>query len=150
MHLRRVSTDKYVLDKVSPSIEMCFQTIHRAGLRVEFEKTRETYAQGQCQQKVQQFVGSKVEKKENPKAVDKGPKVDSLESQISKPKQKKKKPVAKVTRFKPAPTKVKEPDEDQVSQSVHKDRMTNGQCIKCGKKGHIQSDCTKGWKPSVT
>jgi len=82
--------------------------------------------------------------------VDKGQKVDSLENRISKPKQKKKKPVAKVTTFKPAPTKVKEPGEDQVSQSVHKDRMTNGQCIKCGEKGHIKSDCTKRWKPPVT
>jgi len=27
--------------------------------------------------------------------------------------------------------------------------MTNGQCIKCGEKGHIKSDCTKGWKPAV-
>ena len=84
-----------------------------------------------------------MEKKENLKPVDKGQKADSLESRISKPKEKKKKPVAEVTTYKPAPTKVKEPGEDQVSQSVHKDRITNGQCIKCGEKGHIKSDYTK-------
>ena len=112
MHMRRVSTDKDVLDKVPPSIEMCLQTILNAGSTVEFEKTREAYAQGKYQQKVQQGVGSKVEKKENPIPVDKGQKVDSIESQISKPKQKKKKPTTKVTTFKPALTKVKEPGED--------------------------------------
>ena len=58
--------------------------------------------------------------------MDKGHEVDSLESRISKPKQKKKKPVAKVTTFKLSPTKVKVPGDDQVSQSVRKDRMTNG------------------------
>jgi len=49
-----------------------------------------------------------------------------------------------------APAKVQEPGEDQASQSVRKDRMTNGQFIKCGEKGHIKSDYTKGWKPPVT
>jgi len=91
-----------------------------------------------------------VEMKDNPKPVDKGKKVDSLESRICKPKQTKQKHVAKVTTFKPAPTKVKQPGEGQVSRSVSKDRMTNGQGIKCGEKGHIKSDCTKGWKPAVT
>ena len=33
---------------------------------------------------------------------------------------------------------------------MRKDGMTNRQCIKCGEKGHIESDCTKGWKPPVT
>jgi len=46
MHIRRISTDKDVLDKVPPSIEMCFQTILSAGSTVEFEKPREAYAQG--------------------------------------------------------------------------------------------------------
>ena len=86
MHIRRVSIDKDVLDRVPASIEMCFQTILSAGSTVEFQKTREAYAQGQYQQKVQQGVGSKAEKKENPKPVDKGQKVYSLESRISKPK----------------------------------------------------------------
>ena len=91
-----------------------------------------------------------MEKKENPKPVDKAQKLDSLVSRISKPKQKMMKPVTKVTTFKPAPPKVKEPGEDQVSQSVHKDGITKGQFIKCSEKGHIKSDCTKGWKPRVT
>ena len=42
MHIRRVSTDKDVLDKVPPSIEMCFQTILSASSTVQFEKTWET------------------------------------------------------------------------------------------------------------
>jgi len=149
MHMRRISTDKDILDKVPQSIEMCFQTILSAGSTVEFVKARQAFAQSLYQQKVQQVGGSKVEKKENPKPVNKGQKADSLESRISKPKQKKKKPAAKVTIFKPAPTKVKEPGEDQVSQSVRKYRMTNGHCIQYGEKGHIKSDCTKGWKPPV-
>ena len=115
MHIRRVSTDKEILDKVPASIETCLQTILSTGSTVEIEKTRETYPQGQYQQKVQQGVGSKQEKKENPKPMDKRQKVDSLESRITKPKQKKKKPASKVTMFKPTPTKVKEPGEDQVS-----------------------------------
>ena len=56
MHIRHVSTDKGILDKVPPSIKMCFQTILSPGSTVEFETTREAYAQGQCQQKVQQGV----------------------------------------------------------------------------------------------
>jgi len=94
-------------------------------------------------------MGSKVEKKVNPTPMDEGQKVDLLESRISKPKETKKKPFAKVTAFKLAPTKVKEPGEDQVSQNVRKDRITNGQCIKCGEKRHIKSDCIKGLKPPV-
>ena len=85
-----------------------------------------------------------MQKKQNPKPVDEGQKVDSLGSRISKPKQKKKKPVAKVTSFKPAPTKVKESGKDQVSLSVRNNRMTNGQCIKCGEKGNIESHYTEG------
>jgi len=149
-HIRSISTDKDVLDKVPLSIDMFFQTILSAGSMVEFEKAKEAFAQSQYLQQLLQVGGIKVEKKENPKPVDKGQKVDSLESRIYKPKQKKKKLVAKVTTFKPASTKVKEPGEDQVSQSVRKHRMTNGQCVKCGERGHIKSDCTKGWKPPVT
>jgi len=78
MHIRHASTDKDVLDRVPLSIKMFFRTILSAGSRVEFEKTREAYAQGQSWQKVQQGMGSKEEKKENPKAVDEGQKVHSL------------------------------------------------------------------------
>jgi len=84
-----------------------------------------------------------VQKKENPKPMNKGKKADSLKSRISKPKQKNQKTDAKVTTFKPGPTKVKEPGKDQVGHSVRKDRMTNGKCIKCVEKDNIKSDCTK-------
>jgi len=143
-HMRCISTDKDVLDKVPQRIDMCFQTILSAGSTVEFEKAREAFAQSPYQQKVQQVGANKVEKKEDPKPVDKGQKVNSLENRISKPKQKNKNPLAKVTTFKPTPTKVEKLGEDKASQSVGKDRMTNGQYIKCGEKGHIKSDCTKG------
>jgi hypothetical protein len=147
-HLRRVSTDKDVLDKVPQSVEMCFQTILNAGSTVEFEKAREAFAQNQYQQKVQQVGGHRNEKKESTKPVDKGKKEDSLESRISKPKQKKKvKTSAKSSDTKPATKREKEPGEDKVSQSVRKDRMTNRQCIKCGQEGHMKADCTNGWKP---
>ena len=43
IHIRRVSMDKDVLDRVPPSIEMCYQTIVSAGSTGEFEKTREAY-----------------------------------------------------------------------------------------------------------
>ena len=49
MHIRHVSMDKDVLDKVPHSIEICFQTILSAGSIVEFAKTREAYVQGQYQ-----------------------------------------------------------------------------------------------------
>ena len=112
IHVRHISTDKHVLDKVPPSIEIYFQTILSASSTVEFEKTREAYAPAQCQQKVQQGSRSKGQKKENPKPVNMGLKVDSLKSRISKPTEKKKQPAAKVIICKPAPTEVKEPGED--------------------------------------
>jgi len=93
---------------------------------------------------VQQVGGNKLEKKENPKPVDERQKADSLESWISKPKQKSKMPASKTTTFKPATTKVMESSEDKVSQSVYKQKMTNGQDIKWAEKGHIQTDCKKG------
>jgi len=46
MHIRRVSTDNNILNKVPPSIEMYFQTIFSPSSTVEFEKTREADAQG--------------------------------------------------------------------------------------------------------
>jgi len=51
IHIRRVSTDKDVLEIVLPNIKMCFQTILSASSRVECEKTREVYVQGPYQQK---------------------------------------------------------------------------------------------------
>jgi len=45
--MRLVSTDKDVLNKVHPSIEMCLQTILSTGSTGEFEKTGDAYAQGQ-------------------------------------------------------------------------------------------------------
>ena len=71
MHIRRISMDKDVVDRVPPSLEMCCQTILIASSKVEFEKTRGAYTQAQYQQKVQQETGSKEEKKENPKSMDK-------------------------------------------------------------------------------
>ena len=126
--------DKDVLNQVPRSIEMCFHTIFSVGLTVEFEKAREFFAQRKSKQKAQQCGGSKVEKNKNPNPMGKGQKVNSLKSRISKHKQKKKQPAAKVSTFKPAPTKVKEPGENHVSQSVSKDRMTNRRCIKCSEK----------------
>jgi len=52
MYLKRISTDKDVLDKVPQSIEMCFQTFVSACSMVEFEKSREAFAQSQYQQQI--------------------------------------------------------------------------------------------------
>jgi len=61
----RISTDKDVLDKVPPSIEMCFHAIANAGSTLEYEWGRETYARPEFQHKLDKAGGTKEKKEAN-------------------------------------------------------------------------------------
>jgi len=61
----RTTTDKYILDKVPTSIEMCFHTITNAGSTLENERGRETHARSKFQHKVDRSGGIKQKKEDN-------------------------------------------------------------------------------------
>jgi len=61
-HMIRTSTEKGVLDKVPPSIEMCFHTIANAGSTLEYESGRERCARTEFQHKVDRAGGTKEKK----------------------------------------------------------------------------------------
>jgi hypothetical protein len=145
-HMIRTSTDKDVLDKVPTSIEMCFHTIANAGLTLEYERGRETYARTEFQHKVDRAGGTK-EKKEANKPSEVIKKDDTKRVQKKKAKPKSQGTSAKSDKS-DTTKKAKEPSEELVTYAMKKARMASSQCIKCGDPNHIKKDCTNAWKPT--
>jgi len=119
----RTSTDKYTLDKVPTSIEMCFHTIANTGSTLECERDRETYAQTEFQNKGDRAGGTK-EKKEANKPLEATKKDDTKRMQKKKAKPKSQGTSAKSDKS-DTTKKAKEPDEELVTYAMKKARMAS-------------------------